>query len=230
MIKAVLFDMDGTVFDTEPIYRRCWIRAAKEVGFNEDMDLFFARICGLNMTDIASCVYRFYGEDTPFEEIRTLRRGYLDEELENGVLPFKAGAPEIFVELKKRDIKIALATSTGRKMVDRYLQMSGLEGVFDAIVTGETVTHGKPHPETFLTAAERLEVAPAHCVVVEDSHHGVMAGHTAGMFTVMVPDLQPCTEKIASLLWHRCDTLTDLIPLIDEENNRNVLKKGELIQ
>ena len=230
MIKAVLFDMDGTVFDTEPIYRRCWIRAAKEVGFNEDMDLFFARICGLNMTDIASCVYRFYGEDTPFEEIRTLRRGYLDEELENGVLPFKAGAPEIFVELKKRDIKIALATSTARKMVDRYLQMSGLEGVFDAIVTGETVTHGKPHPETFLTAAERLGVAPAHCVVVEDSHHGVMAGHTAGMFTVMVPDLQPCTEKIASLLWHRCDTLTDLIPLIDEENNRNVLKKGELIQ
>lgn len=230
MIKAVLFDMDGTVFDTEPIYRRCWIRAAKEVGFNEDMDLFFARICGLNMTDIASCVYRFYGEDTPFEEIRTLRRGYLDEELENCALPFKAGAPEIFVELKKRDIKIALATSTGRKMVDRYLQMSGLEGVFDAIVTGETVTHGKPHPETFLTAAERLGVAPAHCVVVEDSHHGVMAGHTAGMFTVMVPDLQPCTEKIASLLWHRCDTLTDLIPLIDEENNRNVLKKGELIQ
>lgn len=230
MIKAVLFDMDGTVFDTEPIYRRCWIRAAKEVGFNEDMDLFFARICGLNMTDIASCVYRFYGEDTPFEEIRTLRRGYLDEELENCVLPFKAGAPEIFVELKKRDIKIALATSTGRKMVDRYLQMSGLEGVFDAIVTGETVTHGKPHPETFLTAAERLGVAPAHCVVVEDSHHGVMAGHTAGMFTVMVPDLQPCTEKIASLLWNRCDTLTDLIPLIDEENNRNVLKKGELIQ
>ena len=219
MIQAVLFDMDGTVFDTEPIYRRGWIRAAKEVGFDEDMDLFFARVCGLNMTDIAACVYHFYGEDTPFEEIRTLRRGYLDEELKSGVLPFKAGAPEIFAELKKRGIKIALATSTGRKMVDRYLQMSGLEGVFDAIVTGETVTHGKPHPEIFLTAAQRLGVTPEHCVVVEDSHHGVRAGHAAGMFTVMVPDLQPCTEEISSLLWHRCDKLTDLIPLIDEENN-----------
>lgn len=218
MVEAVLFDMDGTVFDTEPIYRRGWIRAAKVVGFDVDMDLFFARICGLNMNDIASCVYHYYGEDTPFEEIRTLRRGYLDEELASGVLPFKPGAPKIFGELKKRGIKIALATSTGRKMVDRYLQMSGLEGVFDVIVTGETVTHGKPHPEIFLAAAKKLEIEPEHCVVVEDSHHGVRAGHAAGMFTVMVPDLQPCTEEICSLLWHRCDTLYDLIPLIDEEN------------
>ncbi len=218
MVEAVLFDMDGTVFDTEPIYRRGWIRAAKEVGFDVDMDLFFARICGLNMNDIASCVYHYYGEDTPFEEIRTLRRGYLDEELASGVLPFKPGVPKIFGELKKRGIKIALATSTGRKMVDRYLQMSGLEGVFDVIVTGETVTHGKPHPEIFLAAAKKLEIEPEHCVVVEDSHHGVRAGHAAGMFTVMVPDLQPCTEEICSLLWHRCDTLYDLIPLIDEEN------------
>jgi len=219
MIQAVLFDMDGTVFDTEPIYRRCWIRAAKEVGFDVDMDLFFARICGLNMTDIASCVYHFYGEDTPFEEIRTLRRGYLDEELESGVLPFKPGAPEIFGELKKRGIRIALATSTGRKMVDRYLQMSGLEGVFDIIMTGETVTRGKPHPEIFLTAAAKLGIAPAHCVVVEDSPNGVRAGHAAGMHTVMVPDLHPCTEEIAALLWKRCDTLTDIIPLIEKENN-----------
>lgn len=221
MIRAVLFDMDGTVFDTEPIYRRCWIHAAKEVGFDVDMDLFFARVCGLNMTDIAACVYHFYGEDTPFEEIRTLRRGYLDKELESGVLPFKSGAPEIFGELKKRGIKIALATSTGRKMVDRYLQMSELEGVFDVIMTGESVVHGKPHPEIFLTAAERLGVAPEHCVVVEDSYNGIKAGHAAGMHTVMVPDLQPCTEEIASLLWQRCNTLTDILPLIDNENNKH---------
>ena len=87
------------------------------------------------------------------------------------------------------------------------------------IMTGETVTHGKPHPEIFLTAAERLGVAPAHCVVVEDSHHGIHAGHAAGMKTVMVPDQQPCTKEIESLLWNRCDTLSDLIPLIDKENN-----------
>ncbi len=220
MIQAVLFDMDGTVFDTEPIYRRGWIRAAKEVGFDVDMDLFFARICGLNMNDIGACVRHFYGEDAPFEEIRTLRRGYLDEELASGVLPFKPGAPEIFGELKKRGIKIALATSTGRKMVDRYLQMSGLEGVFDVIMTGDLVEHSKPHPEIFLTAAEKLGVAPENCVVVEDSPNGVRAGHAAGMFTVMVPDLQPCTEELIPLLWHRCNTLGELIPLIDEENKQ----------
>ena len=220
MIQAVLFDMDGTVFDTEVIYRRCWIQAAEDVGFHEDMELFFERVGGLNMTDMSVLVHRVYGEDTPFEELRERRRFYLEEELARGVLPFKSGAPEIFVELKKRGVKIALATSTGRKMVDRYLKMSGLEGVFDVIMTGETVTHGKPHPEIFLTAAQRLGIAPEHCVVVEDSYHGVRAGHAAGMYTVMVPDLHPCTAEMYSLLWHRCDTLSDLLPLIDNENNK----------
>lgn len=220
MIQAVLFDMDGTVFDTEPIYRRCWIRAAREIGFHVDMDLFFERICGLNMTDMAACVYRIYGEDTPFEEIRALRRAYLEEELANIDLPLKSGVPEIFYDLKARGIKLAIATSSGRKLVDRYLQMSGLEDVFDVIMTGELVEHGKPHPEIFLTAAEKLGISAECCVVVEDSPNGVRAGHAAGMYTVMVPDQHPCTEELRSLLWHCCDTLADLIPLINEENKK----------
>ena len=219
MIKAVLFDMDGTVFDTEPIYRRGWIRAVADVGFNVDMDRFFELICGLNMADMSALVHRVYGEDAPFEEVRSRRRVYLEEDLAAIGLQFKSGAPEILYALKERGIRIALVTSSGRPLVDRYLKMSGLEEVFDVIMTGETVEHGKPHPEIFLTAAERLGVAPAHCVVVEDSHHGVRAGHAAGMKTVMVPDQQPCTKEIESLLWHRCDTLGDILPLIDKENN-----------
>ena len=220
MIQAVLFDMDGTIFDTEAIYRRCWIRAAKDVGFDEDMELFFERICGLIMTDMSALVHRIYGEDTPFEELRERRRFYLEEELASGVLPFKSGAPDILYTLKEKGIKIALVTSTGRKLVDRYLKMSGLENVFDVIMTGETVTHGKPHPEIFLLAAEKLGILPTHCVVVEDSPNGIRAGHAANMYTVMVPDLHPCTEELHSLLWHCSDTLGDLIPLIDEKNKQ----------
>ena len=220
MIQAVLFDMDGTIFDTEAIYRRCWIRAAKDVGFDEDMELFFERICGLIMTDMSALVHRIYGEDTPFEELRERRRFYLEEELASGVLPFKSGAPEILYSLREKGIKIALVTSTGRKLVDRYLKMSGLEDVFDVIMTGETVTHGKPHPEIFLLAAEKLGILPTNCVVVEDSPNGIRAGHAANMYTVMVPDLHPCTEELRPLLWHCCDTLGDLIPLIDEKNKQ----------
>ena len=219
MIKAVLFDMDGTVFDTEAIYRRCWFRAAKDVGFDEDMDLFLHRVCGLNQADMTAFVYRTYGADAPFEALWGRWLECVDEEMACGVLPFKLGAPAIFAEMKKRGIKIALVTSSGQKTVAQYLQMSGLEGVFDVVLTGESVTHGKPNPEVFLIAAQRLGVAPAHCVVVEDSPNGVRAGHAAKMFTVMVPDLHPCTEELRTLLWHVCDTLTDLIPLIDEENN-----------
>ena len=218
MIQAVLFDMDGTVFDTEVIYRRCWFRAAKDVGFKEDIDLFLQRVSGLNHADMTALVYRVYGDDAPFEVLWGRWLECIDEEMACGILPLKAGAPDILFAFKERGIKIALVTSSGQKTVARYLQMSGLEGVFDAIVTGNQVTHGKPHPECFLTAAKELGISPAHCAVVEDSPNGIKAAHAAGMYTVMVPDLHPCTQELRSLLWHLCDTLTDLLPLVDNEN------------
>ena len=218
MIQAVLFDMDGTVFDTEVIYRRCWFRAAKDVGFEEDIDLFLQRVSGLNQADMTAFVYRTYGADAPFEALWGHWLECIDEEMACGILPLKAGAPDILFAFKERGIKIALVTSSGQKTVARYLQMSGLEGVFDAIVTGNQVTHGKPHPECFLTAAKELGISPAHCAVVEDSPNGIKAAHAAGMYTVMVPDLHPCTQELRPLLWHLCDTLTDLLPLVDNEN------------
>ena len=220
MIKAVLFDMDGTVFDTEVIYRRCWFRAAEDVGFDEDMDLFFERVGGLNLTDMADLFHRVYGDSVPFEVLWARWLACIDDEMACDVLPFKAGAPEILFALKEQGIKIALVTSSGHKTVARYLQMSRLESVFDVIMTGDRVTHGKPHPEIFLSAAEKLGIAPEHCVVIEDSPNGIKAGHAAGMYTVMVPDLHPCTKELEALLWHRCDTLSDLIPLIENENKK----------
>ena len=220
MIKAVLFDMDGTVFDTEVIYRRCWFRAAEDVGFDEDMDLFFERVGGLNLTDMADLFHRVYGDSVPFEILWARWLACIDDEMACDVLPFKAGAPEILFALKEQGIKIALVTSSGHKTVARYLQMSRLESVFDVIMTGDRVTHGKPHPEIFLSAAEKLGIAPEHCVVIEDSPNGIKAGHAAGMYTVMVPDLHPCTKELEALLWHRCDTLSDLIPLIENENKK----------
>ena len=220
MIQAVLFDMDGTVFDTEVIYRRCWFRAAEDVGFDEDMDLFFERVGGLNLTDMADLFHRVYGDSVPFEILWARWLACIDDEMACDVLPFKAGAPEILFALKEQGIKIALVTSSGHKTVERYLQMSRLESVFDVIMTGDRVTHGKPHPEIFLAAAEKLGIAPEHCVVVEDSPNGIKAGRAAGMFTVMVPDLHPCTKELEALLWHRCDTLSDLISLIENENKK----------
>ena len=222
MIKAVLFDMDGTIFDTEGIYRRCWFRAAKDVGFDEDIDLFLERVCGLNYADMTAFVNRVYSNAVSFDILWGRWLECIDEEMARGVLPFKSGTPDILFALKERGIKIALVTSSGQKTVARYLQMSGLEGVFDVIVTGNQVTRGKPHPECFLTAAEKLGIDPASCVVVEDSPNGVRAGHAAGMYTVMVPDLHPCTAELRSLLWQLCDTLTDLVPLIDNENQNTI--------
>ena len=85
-------------------------------------------------------------------------------------------------------------------------------------MTGETVAHGKPHPEIFLTAAAKLGIEPQFCMVVEDSPNGIRAGHAAGMYTVMVPDLHPCTEELHPIVWRCCDALGDLLPLIEKEN------------
>ena len=218
MIKAVLFDMDGTIFDTEVIYRRCWFQAAADVGFDEDIDLFLHHVCGLNMADMEVFFCRTYGEKVPFEVLRARWLECVESELARGVLPFKFGAPDILYRLKEQGIKLALATSSGPQTVARYLQTSGIEGVFDTIMTGNQVKHSKPHPEIFLRAAEQLGVSPAHCVVVEDAPHGIRAGHAAGMKTVMVPDLHPCTEELRPVLWHLCNTLTELLPLIENEN------------
>lgn len=222
MIRAVLFDMDGTIFDTEIIYRRCWFRAAADVGFDEDIDLFLERVSGLNRADMTALVNRVYGKEASFETLWGRWLECVDEEMARGVLPYKSGAPDILFALKERGIKIALVTSSGQKTVARYLQMSGLEGVFDVIVTGNQVEHSKPHPEIFLRAAEQLGISPASCVVVEDSPNGVRAGHAAKMFTVMIPDLHPCTAELRPLLWHLCDTLTELVPLIDIENQNTI--------
>lgn len=220
MIRAVLFDMDGTVFDTEVIYRRCWFRAAADVGFDADIDLFLQRVSGLNQTDMTNFVYRVYGPDAPFDALWERWLACVDKETACGALPLKEGVPDVLFALKERGIKIALVTSSGQKAVLRYLQMAALEGVFDLIMTGEQVTHGKPHPEIFLTAAKKLEISPEDCVVVEDSPNGVRAGHAAGMRTVMVPDLHPCTRELQPLLWHLCNTLNDVLPLIDTHNEQ----------
>jgi HAD superfamily hydrolase (TIGR01509 family) len=114
-------------------------------------------------------------------------------------VPVKAGVPELLAELKARGIPMAVATSSRAAHALGHLGTAGLLEMFGAVVTRDDVTHPKPNPEPYLTAALRLGVAPADCVAIEDSQTGVRAAHGAGMQCVMVPDLVPPTEDLRGL-------------------------------
>ena len=129
---------------------------------------------------------------------------------------------ELLDYLKGNDIRIALATATRAERTEYNLTTTGLRSYFDVLVTGDIVEHGKPHPETFLTAADRLGVLPSECMGVEDSFNGVRAIRAAGMFTVMVPDTVQPTQDIEALLDAKCSTLREIRPIIEMINHRKI--------
>ncbi|MBQ9804993.1 MAG: HAD family phosphatase [Clostridia bacterium] len=209
MIKAVLFDMDGTVFDTERIYREAWFYAAEAVGFGE-MEGLLASIFGTSEKDIGTYVYKTYGEDFPYEKMLSIRAERIANRVEEEGVPLKAGVPEAFDRLREKGIVSALATSAPKFRVDDFLARSGLREKFSAVITGELVTRSKPAPDIFLLAAKELGLRPEECMVVEDSHNGAKGGYNAGMPVVLIPDLQPFTPEIAPYVTHHLNSLEEL--------------------
>ena len=132
------------------------------------------------------------------------------------LLTVKEGAKEVLEYLKSHGYKIGMATSTPLDTVKDHLARTGMTDYFDTVVTGDMIQNGKPAPDIYLLAAERLGVSPEECVGVEDSLNGVRAIHAAGMRAVMIPDMIEPTPEVEGLCWKRCDTLLDIIPLLTE--------------
>lgn len=198
MIKAVIFDKDGTLHDTEKVYHRAWREAAAQMGVPRIME--FVAICtGTNFARTEELWQEFYGDAFEFRPFWALRNAIYDQMIETEGLPVKQGAYELLDYLKENGYKIGLATSTNAPRVQRHLMQSDMKKYFDAVVTGDTVQRGKPAPDIFLIAAERLGVDPAACMGVEDSFNGVRAVKAAGMYTVMVPDMIAPTQEILDI-------------------------------
>ena len=198
MITAVVFDMDGILFDTERLCRDCWIALSKEFEI-PNMEEVYALCIGVNVQATRQIVYDNYGKDFPFEEYDRRASAMYNEYIAEHGVPVKEGVRETLEALAKAGAKIAVASSTRREKVLRLLASAGIDRYFTAVVGGDTVTHSKPDPEIFLTACKALSVAPEEAIAVEDSHNGIRAAHAAGMLAVMVPDLLPVTEEMRKL-------------------------------
>jgi HAD superfamily hydrolase (TIGR01509 family) len=190
-IDAVIFDMDGLILDTEPLYRRVWQAAAGECGYRLS-DAYFLRLVGRRSADCRRMLLEDFGPQFPLERVLDCARRHHKRAF-NGPIPLKSGLIELLDDLDRRRLRRAVATSTDRRRASTQLGAAGLLERFEHLTTGDEVEHGKPAPDIFLAAASKLGVPPNHCLVLEDSEPGIAAAHAAGMMPVMVPDLlQPC--------------------------------------
>ncbi len=192
---AVLFDMDGVIFDSERAQRACWLEIAEKEGLS-DMEAVYARCIGVTMEVTGGILQEAYGEAFPWRDFRRRTTEMYLARYKGGRLPLKPGAKELLKALHEKAVPLALASSTQAPLVERWLKDAGLLGYFDAIITGDMVTKSKPDPEIFLKACKMLNVKPADATVIEDSYNGVRAGFAGGMHTLMVPDLLPPSAEM----------------------------------
>lgn len=215
MIKAVIFDMDGVLIDTEKHYNAAWCEAARMAGFADfgrEHALMLrscdARLASEMMKDIFGAGFDYYA-------VREVRRRLVAERLEKYGLEKKPGIDEILAFLHDRNIKSAVATATPIALTLQHLERIGVKDLFDKIVSAKQVAKGKPAPDVYLYACEQIGETPSDCIAVEDSPNGIKSAYAAGCRPVMVPDLTQPDEEIRPLLYAVVDTLADIRGLLD---------------
>lgn len=230
MIKAVVFDMDGVLFDTERICLEAWNEAA--ILMEEapgDIEASLKDCIGLNRNDTQLYFQEKYGEDFDYDKFRQLNSKAFGEIIARDGLPVKDGVYEILEYLKKAGTRIALASSSRRVSVLGHLKEAGITDYFEAVVTGDMVEHSKPDPEIYRMACESLGLPPCEVMAVEDSPNGIRSAAAAGMKAVMVPDLVQPDEEISQLLYLKCDSLLGIVDYLKKYKTYVEILDRELI-
>ena len=210
--KAVIFDMDGTLYDTETLSALGWREAAQRFGL-QDFEPTIHDCVGLNRDAIEALLRERYGPSFPLNEFLSYTRNALQKRVEQNC-PLKPGALELLDYLKEQGILIGMATSSHQNTAKERLTRSGLLDFFPVIVGGNMVEHSKPHPEPYQLACQLLHVCPNDSVGIEDSPNGVRSVHAAGLLPVMVPDTISPTPELTSLCWHVCTSLYEVLDIL----------------
>ena len=216
MKRGAIFDQDGLMFDTEVIFSRAWVLAGEKLGVSVPEEFCLA-VKGAGGESTKRIVRDWFPEvDCEAFIALTYQISY---DIQKQTLPEKPGLHEILEFFRARGVKLAVASSSHRQNVEGNLARSGIRAYFDAVVTGEDVSRGKPDPEAFLTAAARLGLEPSDCYVFEDSFNGVRAGRAAGCCTIMIPDLCPPDGEIAQ---HYNACFPDLLTAMEQIGAGNI--------
>lgn len=202
--RGAIFDMDGLLFDTERVYQETWEEIAEEWGVK--LGRGFTREISGTTGERSCCIVERYYHVSNGNDIRKECMNRVKEKLNRSV-PMKSGVHEILGFFREKGIPTAVASSNGMEQIESNLEKAGIRDYFTEVVSGVEVANGKPAPDIFLLAAERLNCAPGECFVFEDSENGIKAGHAAGCMTVMVPDLMEASPEILPYCTMVCSDL-----------------------
>ncbi len=212
---AVVFDMDGVIFDSERATMDCWLELAEKYGI-EGMEKPYLACTGTTVEKTKEIMIDAYGPDFPYDDYAKEASKMYHEKYDGGRLPMKSGVREILEFLKKKGKKISLASSTRRQTVVNQLRDANILDYFDEVVTGDMVSKSKPEPDIFLLACEKTGVAPGRAYAIEDSYNGIRAAYRGGLRPIMVPDLLPADDEMNELSEAVLERLEDVVEYLSE--------------
>lgn len=211
-IKAVIFDLDGTLIDTERLYRMYWPKALAHFGYDlSDERALMLRSLGRPFAP--EQFKKWYGKDFDYPKVRTYRKELIEAHIAEHGVDAKPGVRELAEKLAEMGITVAIATATDPERTERYLSLAGLQGIFHTIISATMVPHGKPAPDIYLYACQTLGLAPGECLAVEDAPNGVRSAYAAGCPVVMIPDQTEPDEELMPLLYARAESLSEIADL-----------------
>jgi len=207
---AVVFDMDGVIFDSERAVMNCWLLLADKYGI-KNIEKPYLACTGTTVQKTKQIMLEAYGDDFPYDEYAKEASRMYHEKYDGGRLPMKSGVVEILDFLKSNGKKIALASSTRKQTVINQLRDAKILDYFDEVITGDMVTRSKPEPDIFLLACEKIGVEPNRAYAIEDSYNGIRAAYRGGLKPIMVPDLLPADQEMREKAEEVIDNLDNVV-------------------
>lgn len=212
MFDGVIFDMDGLMVDTEPVWMECWEPALAHFGYAVPPGLAEA-VRGSAGDTASRIIHEMVSPQLDSKAFWAYFSSLAEEIFSKGVEK-KPGLDELLAFLGEKGVPCAVASSSSKQGIERNLRFIGALDRFAAVVPSSEVAHAKPAPDVFLEAARRLGTEPARTMVLEDSFNGVRAGAAGGFFTVMVPDLARPDDEIRSVASRVCSSLLEVRDLL----------------